>query len=305
MVENFSAGTADRIGVGYERARELNPRIVYLSISGFGVGDPGKGMDTIFQALSGLMTTPGNYGDPPVRNAVPFGDLIGPLFGVIGTLSALLMRERTGQGQHVDVALLGALTSLIATEPWDTMERAGIEMRTGNVVPRLAPFGIFATTDGFVALCAPTDAFARGVFAALGSPELEEDERFSSRDRRVANSAELHALIAAWAAEPDERRGDRRARGERRPGGGRARHRDRGARPARARPRRDDAALAPAARPGRRALRERLPGPVLGGPRRLREPAAVARRAQRVRPRRRCSATSPSGSKRSASAGAI
>jgi CoA:oxalate CoA-transferase len=200
VVENFSPGTADRIGVGYERARELNPRIVYLSISGFGVGDPGKGMDTIFQALSGLMTTPGNYGDPPVRNAVPFGDLIGPLFGVIGTLSALLMRERTGQGQHVDVALLGALTSLIATEPWDTMERAGIEMRTGNVVPRLAPFGIFTTTDGFVALCAPTDAFARGVFAALGSPELEQDERFSSRDRRVANSAELHALIAAWAA---------------------------------------------------------------------------------------------------------
>ena len=143
VVENFSAGTADRIGIGYERARELNPRIVYLSISGFGVGDPGKGMDTIFQALSGLMTTPGNYGDPPVRNAVPFGDLIGPLFGVIGTLSALMMRERTGRGQHLDVALLGALTSLIATEPWDTMERAGIEMRTGNVVPRLAPFGIF------------------------------------------------------------------------------------------------------------------------------------------------------------------
>jgi crotonobetainyl-CoA:carnitine CoA-transferase CaiB-like acyl-CoA transferase len=68
-------------------------------------------------------------------------------------------------------------------------------------VPRLAPFGIFATTDGFVALCAPTDAFARGVFGALGSPELEADERFSSRDRRVANSAELHALIAAWAAD--------------------------------------------------------------------------------------------------------
>ena len=75
VVENFSAGTADRIGVGYERAREINPRIVYVSISGFGAGEPGKGMDTIFQALSGLMTTPGSYGDPPVRNAVPFGDL--------------------------------------------------------------------------------------------------------------------------------------------------------------------------------------------------------------------------------------
>jgi CoA:oxalate CoA-transferase len=200
VVENYSAGTADRIGVGYASASELNPAIVYLSISGFGAGQPGKGMDTIFQALSGLMTTPGSDGDEPVRNAVPFGDLVGPLYGVIGVLSALLMRERTGRGQHVDVALLGALTSLVATEPWDTMERAGIHMRTGNVVPRLAPFGIFETRDGYVALCAPTDAFALGVFEALGRPELAADERYSTRDRRVANAAELHELIASWAA---------------------------------------------------------------------------------------------------------
>src|SRR5262249_30306796 len=111
----------------------------------------------------------------------------------------LLMRERSGRGQHVDVGLLGALTSLVATEPWDTMERAGIAMRTGNVVPRLAPFGIFATRDGHVALCAPTDAFARGVFEAIGEPALVEDGRFSTRDLRVANAAELHGLIAAWA----------------------------------------------------------------------------------------------------------
>ena len=200
VVENFSAGTADRMGIGYEHGAAVNPRIIYLSISGFGAGEPGKGMDSIFQALSGLMLTPGSYGDPPVRNGVPFGDLTGPLFGVIGTLAALHLRERTGRGQHVDVGLLGALTALIATEPWDTMERAGISMRTGNVVPRLAPFGIFAATDGFVALCAPTEAFARGVFEALGRPELMEDERFSSRDRRVANAAELHALIAGWVA---------------------------------------------------------------------------------------------------------
>ena len=200
VVENYSAGTAERIGVGYTVASEINPAIVYLSISGFGAGEPAKGMDTIFQALSGLMTTPGISGDEPVRNAVPFGDLVGPLFGVIGVLAALFMRERTGRGQHIDVALLGALTSLVATEPWDTMERAGIRMRTGNVVPRLAPFGIFETHDGYVALCAPTDAFALGVFEAIGRPELAADERFSTRDRRVANAAELHALIAAWAA---------------------------------------------------------------------------------------------------------
>jgi crotonobetainyl-CoA:carnitine CoA-transferase CaiB-like acyl-CoA transferase len=203
LVENFSSGTTDRLGIGYGWASGLNERIVYTSISGFGAGDPGKGMDTIFQALSGLMRMSGSDGDPPVRSGVPFGDLTGPLFAVIGTLSALLLRERTGRGQHVDVSLLGSLTALAATEPWGTMERAGIEMRTGNTVPRLAPFGIFATRDGHVALCAPTDQFARGVFAAIGRPELGGDERFATRDHRVRNARALHAEIEAWAAERD------------------------------------------------------------------------------------------------------
>lgn len=200
LVENFSPGTTDRLGIGWEWAHALNERLVYTSISGFGADTPGKGMDTIFQALSGLMRMSGSAGDPPVRSGVPFGDLTGPLFAVIGTLSALLLRERTALGQRVDVSLLGALTAVAATEPWGTMERAGVEMRTGNTVPRLAPFGIFATRDGHVALCAPTEAFARGVFAAIGRPELGEDERFSTRDQRVRNARTLHAEIESWAA---------------------------------------------------------------------------------------------------------
>jgi crotonobetainyl-CoA:carnitine CoA-transferase CaiB-like acyl-CoA transferase len=201
VVENYSAGTADRLGIGYSFASSVNDRIVYTSISGFGAGREGKGMDTIFQALSGVMQMTGGDGDPPVRSGVPFGDLTGPLFAVIGTMAALLQREQTGRGQYVDVSLLGALTAVAATEPWETMERAGIAMRTGNTVPRLAPFGIFPTQDGHVALCAPTDAFARGVFAALGRPEFEQDERFASRDRRVVNAAELHAAVERWAAQ--------------------------------------------------------------------------------------------------------
>jgi crotonobetainyl-CoA:carnitine CoA-transferase CaiB-like acyl-CoA transferase len=157
-------------------------------------------MDAIFQALSGLMLMAGAADDPPVRNGVPLGDLTGALFAVIGTLSALLLRERTGRGDHVDVSLLGALTSLAATEPWETMARAGIELRTGNTAPRLAPFGVFPARDGHVALCASTDTFARGVFAAVGRPELAEDDRFATRDLRVANARALHAEIEAWTA---------------------------------------------------------------------------------------------------------
>ncbi len=117
VVENFSAGTLDRLGVGYEFAREVNPRIVFCSLSGFGADKAspgGKAMDTIIQALSGLMMTSGEPSDGPVRVGVPVADMVAPLFGVIGILAALQQRERTGAGQHVDVSMLGALTSMVA-----------------------------------------------------------------------------------------------------------------------------------------------------------------------------------------------
>lgn len=202
VVENFSRGTVDRLGVGYAAASSVNPRIVYCSISGFGaVGEPGTGkaMDTIIQALSGLMYSSGAPGEPPVRVGVPMGDLTAPLFAVIGILAAVHLARQTGQGQHVDVSMLGALTSLVACEPAEVLERLGQPLRTGNTVPRLAPFGIFEASDGYFALCAPTDAFAAGVLAAIGLPGLAGDERFASRDQRVRHAGELHKLIEEWS----------------------------------------------------------------------------------------------------------
>ena len=203
VVENFSAGTMDRLGVGYESAREVNPRIVYCSLSGFG-GDKassgGKAMDTIIQALSGLMFTSGEPADGPVRVGVPFADMVAPLFGVIGILAALQQRARTGIGQHVDVSMLGALTSMVACEPFDLLERCGIPQRTGRMVPRLAPFGVYRTRDGWVAICAPTEPFAQAIFAAMGRPGLASDPRFENRDARVANVDALNALIETFTA---------------------------------------------------------------------------------------------------------
>ncbi|HEY0820384.1 MAG TPA: CoA transferase [Rhizobacter sp.] len=204
IVENFSAGTADRLGIGYARAAAINPRIVYTSISGFGADAQGsaqnKAMDTIVQALSGLMLTSGEPGQGPVRVGVPFGDLAAPLFATIGTLAALMQARATGQGQQVDVSLLGALSALVACEPFDAMQRTGQEARTGNAVPRLGAFGVFACADGHVAICAPTDTFSAGLFAAMGREDLSNDARFASRDQRVANSQALYAEIDAWAA---------------------------------------------------------------------------------------------------------
>jgi crotonobetainyl-CoA:carnitine CoA-transferase CaiB-like acyl-CoA transferase len=201
VVENFSAGTLDRLGVGYPFARSINPGVVYCSISGFGAtktAGAGKAMDNIIQALSGLMMTSGSPEDPPVRVGVPVADLVAPAFGVIGILAALRQREITGAGQHVDVSMLGVLTSLVAAEPFDLLEACGLPQRTGRVVPRLTPFGLYESADGHVAICAPTEQFARGVFAAIGHPEFEADPRFATRDARVAHVDEMNARIEAF-----------------------------------------------------------------------------------------------------------
>ena len=198
VVENFSAGTLDRLGIGYACARAANPRIIYCSISGFGATrstGSGKAMDSIIQALSGLMMTSGSPADPPVRVGVPVADLLAPVFGVVGILAALRHRETTGLGQQVDVSMLGVLTSLVAAEPFDLLEACGMPQRTGRMVPRLTPFGVYQSADSHVAICAPSEQFARGVFTAIGHPEFETDPRFATRDARVAHVDELNAHI--------------------------------------------------------------------------------------------------------------
>lgn len=199
VVENFSRGTADRLGVGYGAARAVNPSIVYCSVSGFGSrgrSSGGKAMDAIIQALSGAMMTSGEPGDPPVRVGVPVADLSAPLYAVIGILGALRQAERTGVGQHVDISMLGALTALVASEQSHLLEAFGLPARNGRFMPRLAPFGVFAAADGWVAICAPEDKFARGLLTAMGEEELGEP--YATRDGRVNNADALHSAIEAW-----------------------------------------------------------------------------------------------------------
>ena len=201
LVENFSRGVLDRLGAGYADVHRINPRLLYCSITGFGTqgeAGPGKAMDAIIQALSGAMMTSGAAGDPPVRVGVPFADLCAPLFGVVGLLAALHQVKRTGAGQHVDVSMLGVMTSLVASEPFDLLEHCGVPQRTGQTVPRLAPFGVYPAADGYVAVCAPTEAFASALFIAIGREELTHDENFRTRDARVRNVAEVDRIVSEF-----------------------------------------------------------------------------------------------------------
>ena len=203
VVENFSRGTADRLGVGYEACRTVNPRIVYCAISGFGAEGPAgddKAYDTVIQALSGIMMLSGEEEDPPVKIGMPFADLVSPLFGLIGILAALRVRDATGEGQFVDVSMLGAVTSLVASEPFELLERLGIPARTGNSTIRLTPFGIFRTEDGHVAICATNDHECARLFTAMGQPALLENEHFATVPARVANFREVETAVEAWTS---------------------------------------------------------------------------------------------------------
>lgn len=201
VVENFSPGTADRLGVGYAHAAEVNPRIVYTSISGFGAtgtAEDGKAYDLITQALSGITLAAGGPDDGPARIGLPVGDLTAPLYAVMGTLAAVIRARETGLGQHVDVSMLGALTSLVAVEPWDAYAAVGMRPRTGNFLNRLAPFGIFDAADGQVAICAANDRFYVRLPAAIGRPDLLTDARFAQRAHRAANADEIHRILGDW-----------------------------------------------------------------------------------------------------------
>lgn len=203
LVENFSRGVLDRLGVGYAFAHEANPRLVYCSITGFGSTsdtDDGKAADIIIQALSGVMYTSGREQDPPVRVGFPIADVTSPLFAVIGVLAALHHAQVTGAGQHVDVSMLGALTSLLTDEPFDALRPFGVPTRTGPTMPRLAPFGVYRAGTGYVAICAFTDPFAHGLFRAMAQPELSADPRFGTRDGRVRHATEVDACVEGWTS---------------------------------------------------------------------------------------------------------
>jgi crotonobetainyl-CoA:carnitine CoA-transferase CaiB-like acyl-CoA transferase len=201
VVENFSRGTADRLGIGYAACRDANPRLVYCAVSGFGAEGPvgeDKAYDTVIQALSGLMLLSGEEGDPPVKIGMPFADLVSPLFGLIGILAALRVRDTTGEGQFVDVSMLGAVTSLVASEPFELLERFGIPARTGNSTVRLTPFGIFRTADGHVAICATNDHECERLFGEMGSAGLLAEPGFATVQARVENYREVEAAIERW-----------------------------------------------------------------------------------------------------------
>jgi crotonobetainyl-CoA:carnitine CoA-transferase CaiB-like acyl-CoA transferase len=199
VVDNFSRGTLDKLGFDFAFMLAANPCIVWASLTGFGIdGEPGTGgaADTTAQALSGIMLTGGEESDPPVRLGAPLGDTVTPLCLIIGILSALEHVRFTGVGERVDASMVGALTALVAIEPFDLLDSMGVPYRTGTTMARLGTFGLYQCADGYVAVTAGGRQ-ADALFQAMGKPGLGEDPRFRG-PARATNYRELTAEIEAW-----------------------------------------------------------------------------------------------------------
>ncbi|HEX2284014.1 MAG TPA: CoA transferase [Mycobacterium sp.] len=202
LVENYRPGVLERLGLGLDDLRAANPRLITLSITGFGRGGPdGKrpGFDQIVQAESGLMTLTGRPGDPPQRVGIPIADILAGMFGAFGVMTALRARERTGQGQHVETSLLAAVVGVHVFHGVGWLG-AGVEpVLTGNRHPSIAPYGVFSCADADIAIAVASESLWRKFAPIVG---LDPDRRdIATNTQRVARSDALQKEIDALLAD--------------------------------------------------------------------------------------------------------
>jgi len=207
FIENFKTGDLARKGLGYGEMRAINPRIIYCSITGFGQTGPRAreaGYDYLVQGMGGLMSITGvpdgQPGAGPLRVGVAVGDLSTGLYAAIGILAALNHRNTTGEGQHIDLALLDTVVSMMANQGQNYFVGGAVPTRTGAEHPNLAPYRTFATRDGFVIIAVGNDSQYRKLCDVLGVPDLATDPRFVSNADRVKNRRPLAELIEARTA---------------------------------------------------------------------------------------------------------
>lgn len=206
VVENFRPGVLDRLGLGYEDVRAIRDDAIYCSVTGFGTDPATSGpysdfpaMDIVVQAMGGLMALCGEADGPPLYPGFGIGDVGASMFATMAILEALVRRERTGAGAHLDVAMYDAMVAL-NERAMTTFGFSGDVLRRGEA-NLAAPWGVFEASDGHVALIVPTDEMWRRACVAMGTPEAVDDPRTATGKARVANRDTVtHPLVADWAS---------------------------------------------------------------------------------------------------------
>ena len=206
VVENYRPGTMDKLGLGYDTLKAVNPRLVYAAVSGFGDTGPYRlrpGYDIIAQAMGGLMSTTGWPGGEPTRSGTAMADVLAGLSVTIGLLAALRHRDQTGEGQKVDVALVDSVVASLEIITQIYLTDGRVPERIGNRYESCYPYDSFAARDGSVVIAAANDKLWRLVCRTIGQPALADDERFDTNAKRVERHAEIKTLIEAWSRDHD------------------------------------------------------------------------------------------------------
>jgi len=216
LVENFRPGTLEKFGLDFETLHELNPRLIYCSITGFGQTGSMKdkpGYDFMIQALGGLMSITGEPEGEPMKTGVAVVDLFAGQNAVIAILAALQARTLTGQGQCLDISLFDSQLGWLANVAGNYLISGKLPKRHGNAHPNIVPYQSFQASDGWFALAVGNDKQFAGLCKVIGNLELASDIRFAVNSARVENRAALIPLLAAafavdtisaWLAKFDE-----------------------------------------------------------------------------------------------------
>ena len=208
LIENYKYGDLARYGLGYEQLRELNPRLVYCSVTGFGQTGPYRerpGYDFMIQGMGGMMSVTGEPNGEPQRAGVPIADIITGMYASIAICAALAHRERSGSGQHLDLALLDSQIALLAYQNTNYFATGVPPRRIGNLHPNIVPYQPFRASDGELILACGNDNLYRRFCDAAGCPELATDPRFATNGKRVENRAELTRLLGEVFAKRSKR----------------------------------------------------------------------------------------------------
>ena len=204
LIENNRPGVMKRLGFGWEECRELNPRLVYASISGFGQYGPNShrpGYDLIAQAMGGSMSITGWPGSEPTRAGMAIGDMFAALNAGFAICASLYKRNETGRGNHIDVALVDSIVSGMEAKMMQYLYEGVSPVPTGNKYISSAPYDSFKAKDDYFVIASGTDKHFQNLSAAMGMPELAQDPKYIDTESRKKNADELKAIINQWASD--------------------------------------------------------------------------------------------------------
>ena len=195
VVQNFLPGTMEKLGLGYDDLRAVNPGVIYCSVSGFGQQSTSPGYDLLIQATGGLMSVTGPGPDQPTKAGVALIDVLTGVHAAVGIIAALFHRERTGQGQRVDIDLMSTSLATLVNQASGYLLAGNVPRAMGNAHPSLSPYDVYQAADKPMVIACGNDAQFRSLATVVGAPELAEDPRFIRNVDRTEHAAELTDVL--------------------------------------------------------------------------------------------------------------